>query len=542
MIAPAGRRGSRALAPCRARGTVTVRWFLAAVVVGGLGPMANAASLGEEVSVPRHLAGPAAGVPLPELLRHGERLFSAAWTSQEGGGRPLMNGAGHPMVDPAAPLVFPRNFNRISGPDANACTGCHNSPFGLAGGGGDFVSNVFLLGERFDFVTFDIFDTVPNRGSMDELARAVDMQTIANTRSPPGLFGAGFIEMLARQISADLQAIRDELKPGHSRTLSSKGISFGILSRRLDGTWDTSRVEGLAPASLASSLSRPPSLLIRPFHQHGAAVSLREFTNTAFNRHHGIQSAERFGGPEADPDGDGFADELTTADVTAVVLFQAGLPVPGQVIPNDTEVETAVQNGALLFEHIGCSDCHRPRLPLDRGGWVFTEPGPYNPAGNLGVEDEPVVSLDMTSAWLPGPRLKVERGVVWVPAFTDLKLHDITAGPDDPNREPLNPHAPPGSPEFFAGNSLFLTRKLWGTGNEPPYSHHGRHTTLRESVLAHAGEAYSQRAAFEALDAYGQASVIEFLKTLQVLPPGARALVVDERGQPKLRWGAPGGG
>jgi len=224
-----------------------------------------------------------------------------------------------------------------------------------------------------------------------------------------------------------------------------------------------------------------------------------------------------------------------------VVLFQASLSVPGQVIPNDPEVEAAVRNGALLFETIGCGDCHIPRLPLDRGGWVFTEPGPYNPAGNLGAEDGPVVSLDLTSPWLPGPRPKEERGMVWVAAFTDLKLHDITAGPDDPNFEPLNAHWPPGSAEFFAGNSRFLTRRLWGTASERPYFHHGQYTTLRESVLAHAGEASTQRAAFEGLDAYGQDSVIEFLKSLQVLPPDARALVVDERGQPKPRWSVGGG-
>src|SRR5258708_10967136 len=40
---------------------------------------------------------------------------------------------------------------------------------------------------------------------------------------------------------------------------------------------------------------------------------------------------------KADPDGDGFTNELTTADLTAVSLFQATLAVPGRVIPNDPE-------------------------------------------------------------------------------------------------------------------------------------------------------------------------------------------------------------
>jgi len=120
-----------------------------------------------------------------------------------------------------------------------------------------------------------------------------------------------------------------------------------------------------------------------------------------------------------------------------------------------------------------------------------------------------------------------------VPAFTDMKLHDITDGPTDPNHEPIDMHAAPGTPAFFAGNSRFLTRKLWGTANEPPYFHHGQYTTLRQAVMAHAGEAAATRASFMALPEAERDDVIEFLKSLQVLPPGTPALVVDERGRPR---------
>jgi hypothetical protein len=37
-------------------------------------------------------------------------------------------------------------------------------------------------------------------------------------------------------------------------------------------------------------------------------VSLRQFSNNAFNHHHGIQSTERLGAG-TDPDGDGFVNE-----------------------------------------------------------------------------------------------------------------------------------------------------------------------------------------------------------------------------------------
>jgi CxxC motif-containing protein (DUF1111 family) len=112
--------------------------------------------------------------------------------------------------------------------------------------------------------------------------------------------------------------------------------------------------------------------------------------------------------------------------------------------------------------------------------------------------------------------------VVWVPAFTDLKLHDITSGPGDPNEEAIDINQPGGSSGFLGGNRTFLTKKLWGAANERPYFHHGLFTTLREATLAHDGEALASRTNFEALTGDEQDRVIEFLKSLQVLPPTAR--------------------
>src|SRR5258707_6242176 len=106
--------------------------------------------------------------------------------------------------------------------------------------------------------------------------------------------------------------------------------------------WDVTEVQGLPRASiLAPTPIDRPTLIIRPWHQAGNVVSLREFTNNALNQHHGIQSTERFG-VDTDPDGDGVRNEMTRADVTALTLYQAAMAVPGRVIPNDPEVERAV--------------------------------------------------------------------------------------------------------------------------------------------------------------------------------------------------------
>jgi hypothetical protein len=503
-----------------------------------LAPLASQAQdgqpLGREVAIPRHLQdGEEFQESLPDLIRYGKELFLANWTSQEGGGRPLTKGNGNPLSDRSAALAFPRNFNRISGPDANSCAGCHNAPFGIPGGGGDFVANVFVLGQRFDFATFDNLDAAAMRGSRDEMGRLATAESIGNSRATIGMFGSGYIEMLARQMTAELQVIRDRLQPGESCRLVTKGVSFGELSRRSDGSWNVSRIQGLpAPSMDTRGPGDPPKLIIKPFHQAGAIQSLRMFTINAFNQHLGMQATERFG-IGADPDNDGVVNELTRADITASVIYQASMAVPGRVIPNDSKVEQAVWEGEQAFEKIGCALCHIPSLPLDRDGWIYSEPNPYNEPGNLRPGEAPVFKMDLNDKRLPQPRLTAERGVTYVPAYTDLKLHDICSGPDDPNGEALDMNAPPGSPAFFAGNRLFITKKLWGSANEPPFFHHGKFTTLREAVLAHSGEAAPARKKFELLEAGGQASVIEFLKTLRVLPPGTQHLIVDERGKPK---------
>jgi cytochrome c peroxidase len=90
------------------------------------------------------------------------------------------------------------------------------------------------------------------------------------------------------------------------------------------------------------------------------------------------------------------------------------------------------------------------------------------------------------------------------------------------------------SDRFKVGNRKFLTKRLWGAANEPPFFHHGMFTTLRSSVLAHSGEAVESRKGFQALPEYDKDSLIEFLKSLQVLPPGTKSLVVDENYKPKV--------
>ena len=105
------------------------------------------------------------------------------------------------------------------------------------------------------------------------------------------MFGSGFIELLAREMTADLQAVRDQAVAlaMDTRTsvfvpLTAKGVSFGWITALPDGSLETDRVEGV-----------DPDLVVKPFHQKGVDVSLREFTVESLNHHHGMQPAELFG-------------------------------------------------------------------------------------------------------------------------------------------------------------------------------------------------------------------------------------------------------
>jgi len=456
--------------------------------------------IGDEPTVATHLDQDDidAGAYSPDaLFAFGKVLFGAMFNTLDGAGRPAATGTGAARLARSAP----ENFNRISGPDANSCAGCHNVP--RQGGGGDNVANVFVLGQRFPFVAFD-----PN--SEGDGFEDHTLEGVANERNTLGMFGAGFIELLAREMTSELHALRDTALADAatagsdvSVALVTKGVSFGTLVAHPAGTLDTSGVEGVNT-----------DLVVRPFHQKGVVVSLREFTNNAMNHHHGMQSSERFG-LGVDHDQDGRVDELTVGDVTAATLYQALLPVPGRLLPADPARRAAVDAGEELFDELGCTGCHVPFLRLDSP--LFSEPNPFNPAGNLQVADVPApLEVDLTVSG-PGPHLPRELdGSVLVPAYTDLKRHDL--GPELDNEALVQGGVP---------TEQFLTRKLWGMANEPPFLHSGRALTIHDAIVKHGGEAALTRDAYLALPAARQRLVVDFLKTLQVLPENSPLEVVE---------------
>ena len=474
---------------------------------GGGAGTSDPVTIGERPTIEHHLEQQDIDdgqVGLAELFEAGRILFAANFNSLDGQGRPGSTGAGAPRI-----LGQPA-FIRTSAPDASSCAGCHAQP--SAGGAGDFVANVFVLAQTLDPVTESV--------SGD----------FSNERNTLGMMGAGAIEMLAREMTAELHAIRDATRQRAESTgmpatspLVTKGVDFGNVTVLPDGRIDPSEIEGI-----------DWDLVVKPFHQKGAVVSLREFTNNAMNHHHGMQSEERFG-VGVDADLDGMIDELTEGDITAATVYQAALNTPGQVIPTHPARRRAVDRGIELFRQVDCTSCHIPSLTLDDP--VFSEPNPYNPPGNLrpGDVDEPF-RFDMRREG-PKPRLQaLPGGGAAVAAFTDLKRHDLTDADFD---HFANEQIPQGKLNGFApesdftipapprATSQFLTRKLWDVGNSSPYGHRGDLTMITDAIWVHGGEARASRDAFFALPQEDQDAVVEFLKSLQVLPDGSQRIAAE---------------
>lgn len=460
--------------------------------------MAQETAIGERPVVEAHVSQQeieAGQWNLRQLFEAGQFLFDARFNMLDGQGRPASTGTGAPR-EPVQPA-----FIRTSAPDANSCAGCHNQP--VSGGAGDIVANVFVLAQALDPVTFSVDGA------------------FSNERNTLGMHGAGVIEMLAREMSGELIAIREDaaaeaVDTGDpvTRDLEAKGISFGQITVLPDGRVDPTAIEGV-----------DWDLIVKPFHQKGAVVSLREFTNNAMNHHHGMQSVERFGAG-TDPDADGVIDELSVGDITATTLFQAALPAPRQVYSGNAERRKAARHGERVFAEIGCGGCHQPTLVL--GARNFSEPNPFNPPGNLRPADVTApFAFNLVVASKSNLVLPMSGGRVLVRAFTDLKRHDVT---DAEYNHFANEQVAQGSLVGFADpadftvppqprpTTQFLTRKLWDAGNTDPYGHRGDLTTLTEAIHFHGGDAKAERDAYFALDADDQAAVIEFLKTLVVVP------------------------
>ena len=458
-------------------------------------------------------------------FEHGDELFETVFSAADGVGANVGNGSLFTRV-PRADLTGPGEWathtpRRPTGPNADACNACHNTP--ADDGAGGIEANVV----RDPHHTGDIASYIE--------------------RNTPHLFGSGAIQKLAEEMTDELRAQRRRVQDAacqvgqvESGRLQAKGIDFGTITavpvraEPCEVDFDTSKVEGVNA-----------DLVIRPFRWKGEDLTVRTFAREAANNELGLQAIEVVGSG-VDGDFDGVVDELTVGDLTALEVYVSAQPRPvtkleladlGLIDPLSEEEIDAIQRGATLFERIGCEECHRPALTLDAP--IFSAPSQSShyrddmlPSGSdpfsEGIDPAVAVSYDLTRD-LPDNRILTEDGKEvqlgnfatdgWgravVPLYADLKRHDMGAELSD------------SIDETGTGPSVWLTRPLWGVGSTAPYLHDGRASTLDEAIRAHGGEGEAARDAYADLDEGKRARIIAFLNSLMLF----RALEDEEEEQ-----------
>lgn len=428
-------------------------------------------------------------VPLLEIQVRGMRAFCNPFTSKDGfgdgptnpadsrnpGGRPTLSGNGMML--------------RVNGLDAQSCFECHGivsaatmPPTQGVGGAGGVVSNAFVKPSSIDVSDADGDGTASFDGRFS---------------NPPFVFGAGGVELLAKEMTQELQALRRRAldHPNFPVELTtSKGVSFGAIRANGQGELDTSEVQGV-----------DNDLVVRPFGRKGEFATVRAFAVGAFAFHMGLQPTEVVG-DDVDGDGDGVVDEITAGDLSALHVFAATLERPFT-----EKLSAKAKDGFATFEQIGCADCHVPSLETNTRRLTLSFP-------EVDADPSANVYIEVNLAAKPAKFRKNGVGGVTVPLFADLKRHDMG----------------PGLAETFSlatdeRNREFTTARLWGLADTAPYLHDGRATTLSEAILLHGGEAQEARDAFDALGETRRAAVITFLLSLRTPKKPASRLVRKAR-------------
>jgi hypothetical protein len=454
-----------------------------------------------------------------ELFFLGDELFGAQFNSLDGAGV-LVLPDGTPL--PGRFSRVPPGGGRFTGPNGQACVGCHNTPFETSAG--EVATNVL----------------------QDPAGAGVPPFNGRNTTS---LFGAAALQVLAQEMTEELHAIRADAAaaavaggPPVVRALTAKGISFGTIAASRDGSgavsFDVSGVQGV-----------DRDLVVRPYGWKGNQTTLRDFCRSAAANELGLEAEElvwKNASGSADPDGDGVEGELSVGDITALTVYVGAQEIPqemerlvrdGLVPPPTGEVAGLVRRGRDLFSGIGCAACHVPELRLEEP--VFEEPTLRGGGQYFDPEIDPArTHLDPARPFRfhlaregDFPRLEPHgQGGARVRLFGDLKRHAMGRQLADAQDTAVRgsdgrPLSIDGAPVHVPA-AVFLTTELWGTGNTGPWLHDGRAGTLEEAILLHGddsppppgdpdrSEAQESRDAFAALPAGDRLAVVEFLRSL----------------------------
>ena len=443
------------------------------------------------------------------LIERGDDFFDNLFTSEAPFGAGGNVGQGQlftrvPRADLNAPGQWANHSpSRATGPNAQSCIECHTVP-------------------EHDGSGFSALNAI-----RDPL-QSGDPKKFIN-RNTTHLFGMGAIQLLAEEMTSDLQSILDAAKTEAcgvetrrnkvTKELVSHGVNFGLIAvQQMPG-----KPKNRCRVITTGLNGIDEDLVVKPFQWKGAVAFIRDFNRGAAHNENGLQAVE-IAGDGTDGDFDGVVDEVSIGDMTALSVYVADQPRP------TTEVELArlrripslqpsallsIERGRQVFTDVGCISCHIPQLKLRNPEYSEPSQSPFYrdailPAGQnpvvRGVDPNYAIKFDLTKEVVDDifPFKKDPSGLTNVDLFGDLKRHDL--GPED--AESID--------EIGTGASTWLTRPLWGLGSTGPYLHDGRATTPLQAIEFHGGEAATSRALYRSLPAGSKADLNRFLTNLRL--------------------------
>ena len=416
------------------------------------------------------------------MKTHGLRVFASPFNLLDGFGDGPMNPA-----DPTSPGGRPTlqgngTFLRVNGLDAQSCLECHavlsnaTVPFTFAVGGAGGANNNAIGGPT----QIDVDDSMGN-GFAGFNGRFIN---------PPFVFGSGGVELLGKEMTAQLQSCKTFARnnPGLTVALLANGISFGETKYQ-NGQFDLSGVEGV-----------DDDLVVRPFGRKGQFATTRAFDLGAMQFHHGMQPVELVGA-NVDADNDGVINELLVGEISALSIFNTNLERPFE-----GNSSARSQRGSVIFDSIGCADCHVPQMVTKSRTLTYSFPEvEIDPAANVFY----AVDLTRSSAGFD----RSPQGGLMVSLFSDLKRHNMGADLSESTGSSLDP--------------MFITARLWGIADTAPYMHDGRALSLAGAIEMHGGDGASTRDSYQSLSRRRKNDLLSFLGTLRT--PTEVAVDLDVR-------------
>ena len=339
-----------------------------------------------------------------EIMEIGRHLFTQRYTAADGYGEGPYGpretkrreaGTHGPM---AAFNDLP--WMRINGLDSQSCLECHsvsgmdrdgyavpgarNARADGVSGAGTIATSAIINPMQQTPAPAWVHDALVDNGYQDP-----DGLLAVFLRNPPHVFGAGYAQSLAEEMSFDLldaryrtlRAAADNPGVVYEIGLESKGTSYGVYAAAVRPDAGDIYFNDLGPCGENPQLDEycgqidgvGEDFVVRPFQWKGIASNMRNFVRDALNFHFAMDPVELAPGV-ADRDGDGVPNEVSVGEVTALTSFALSTRPPVQVEPDSDAEWAAIERGRSLFlgetmpagygSGEACASCHHEAKTL----------------------------------------------------------------------------------------------------------------------------------------------------------------------------------